>query len=101
MGLSEGLEVGAVEVFGGDVDLEDGFQPALGIVLPALMDGEGRDDVRGGAAQCGGGLGRVVDGRVVGRYGHIGPMEEVLGHGLVVGECTHAADTPCFKGGEC
>jgi hypothetical protein len=90
VGLSECLEVGTVEVVGGDVDLENGFQLALGFVLPALMDGEGRDDVRGCAAQCGGGLGRVVDSGVVGRYGPVGPVQEVSGPGLVMGECTHA-----------
>ena len=49
--LAEGFEVGAAEGLAHDVGVEDDFQLALGFVLPALMDGEGRGGMRGGAAQ--------------------------------------------------
>ena len=51
VGLTEGFEVGAAEGLTHDVGVEDGFQLALGFVLPALMDGEGRGGMRGGATQ--------------------------------------------------
>ena len=39
VGLAESFEVGAAEGLARDVGMEDGFQLALGFVLPALMDG--------------------------------------------------------------
>jgi len=82
--VAQGFEVGAAEVVARDVGVEDGLQLTLGFVLPALVDGQRRGHVGGGAAQC-----RGSGGRVAGGDGPVGPAEELPGLGLVVGDGSH------------
>ena len=82
--LAEGFLVGAAEVVGGDVGVDDRVELTAGFVPRALVDGEGGGDVGGGTAQGCGGRGRVVDGD-----GLVGAVEEFAGFGLMVGEGSH------------
>ena len=97
MGLAEGCKVGASEGVGGDVGFEDELELMHGFVLPALMDGQGGGGMRGGAAQCRGGVreratcrpGAARYGRVVGSDGMVGPIKELVGFSPVMGEGSH------------
>ena len=84
VGLAEGFEVGAGEAAVVDAVVDGGFQAALGVVLAVPVDGQGGDEVGGGAAEGLGGFGGVVAGD-----GLVGAVEEGLAADLVVDGGSH------------
>ena len=81
MGKSEGFEVGATELFGEDVEVQDDFESATGIVRKFGEHGDGGDAVGTGAAQVVGGVDVVVLGD-----GVAGALEVLMAGGLVVAD---------------
>ena len=81
MGESEGFEVGATELFGEDVEVQDDFEAATGIVLKFGEHGDGGNAVGTGAAQVVGGVGVVILGD-----GVAGALEVLMAGGLVVAD---------------
>ena len=81
MGESEGFEVGATELFGEDVEVQDDFEAATGIVLKFGEHGDGGNAVGTGAAQVVGGVGVVIFGD-----GVAGALEVLMAGGLVVAD---------------
>ena len=78
---SEGFEVGATELFGEDVEVQDDFEAATGIVRKFGEHGDGGDAVGTGAAQVVGGVGVVIFGD-----GVSGALEVLMAGGLVVAD---------------
>ena len=81
MGKSEGFEVGATELFGEDVEVQDDFEAATGIVWKFGEHGDGGDAMGTGAAQVVDGVGVVVLGD-----GVAGALEVLMAGGLVVAD---------------
>ena len=81
MDKSEGFEVGATELFREDVEVEDDFESATGIVGKFGEHGDGGDAVGTGAAQVVGGVGVVICGD-----GVAGAPEVLMAGGLVVAD---------------
>ncbi len=81
MGESEGFEVGATELFGEDVEVQDDFEAATGIVRKFGEHGDSGDAVGTGAAQVVGGVDVVVLGD-----GVAGALEVLMAGGLVVAD---------------
>ena len=81
MGESEGFEMGATELFGEDVEVQDDFEAATGIVLKFGEHGDGGDAMGTGAAQVVGGVGVFIFGD-----GVAGALEVLMAGGLVVAD---------------
>ena len=81
MGKSEGFEMGATELFGEDVEVQDDFEAATGIVRKFGEHGDGGNAVGTGAAQVVGGVGVVVLGD-----GVAGALEVLMAGGLMVAD---------------
>ena len=81
MGESEGFEVGAIELFGEDVEVQDDFEAATGIVLKFGEHGDGGNAVGTGAAQVVGGVEVVIFGD-----GVAGALEVLMAGELVVAD---------------
>ena len=81
MGESEGFEVGTTELFGEDVEVQDDFEAATGIVRKFGEHGDGGNAMGTGAAQVVGGVGVVIFGD-----GVAGAPEVLMASGLVVAD---------------
>ena len=87
VGLAKGFQMAAGEAIVGDGGVERILQPGTGVVLTAVVDGQGRGDMRGGAAERGGGLGGVArcDG-AVGTVQKLGGLVAMVRDGSHVGD---------------
>lgn len=94
VGLAKSLQVAAGEAVFGDGGMESVLQPGAGVVLAAVMDGQGRGDVRGGATERGCGLDGIAQGD-----DPVGAMQKLGGLVAMVGDGSHVDDGSWFDGG--